>query len=218
MPSRPNFEERERSPKLNRPRPCPKHRSDPKHLWHKIPLTPSPPASFFNDKKMSDDFHKRVEESIQNPQNMGEMTDADAIGTVGSPGCGDMVRMWLKYKVENGEKIIDKATFQSFGCETAIAAASLATELIRGKTPEQAANMSGAELAADLGPLPPTKIHCTQLVEDALRSALSGQAAEAPQSAQPQAEPSSLIDSLNTDRPKESGVKLVFLDSEESKE
>jgi nitrogen fixation NifU-like protein len=162
---------------------------------------------------MSEDFHKRVEDSIRNPKNMGEMTDADAIGTVGSPGCGDMVRMWLKYKVENGKKIIDKATFQSFGCETAIAAASLATELIRGKTAEEAANMSGSELAADLGPLPPTKIHCTQLVEDALRSALSTNTTEAPPAAAAPA-PASLIDSLNNDTPKETGVKLVFLDSD----
>ncbi len=167
---------------------------------------------------MSEDFHKRVEDSIRNPKNMGEMTDADAIGTVGSPGCGDMVRMWLKYKVENGEKIIDKATFQSFGCETAIAAASLATELIKGKTVDEAASMSGTELAADLGPLPPTKIHCTQLVEDALRSALT------PESAEPEVEAASkpadtapaasLIDSLNSDAPKETGVKLVFLDED----
>jgi nitrogen fixation protein NifU and related proteins len=162
---------------------------------------------------MSEDFHKRVEDSIRNPKNMGEMTDADAIGTVGSPGCGDMVRMWLKYKVENGQKIIDKATFQSFGCETAIAAASLATELIRGKTAEEAANMSGTELAADLGPLPPTKIHCTQLVEDALRSALSPDSAEASQTPAAPAPPS-LIDSLNNDTPKDTGVKLVFLDSD----
>ena len=165
---------------------------------------------------MSEDFHKRVEDSIRNPKNMGEMTDADAIGTVGSPGCGDMVRMWLKYKVENGQKIIDKATFQSFGCETAIAAASLATELIRGKTAEEAANMSGSELAADLGPLPPTKIHCTQLVEDALRSALSPEGTEEPQEpdvAKTPA-PASLIDSLNNETPKDTGVKLVFLDSE----
>ena len=167
---------------------------------------------------MSEDFQKRVEDSIRNPKNMGEMSDADAVGTVGSPGCGDMVRMWLKYKVENGQKTIDKATFQSFGCETAIAAASLATELIRGKTPEEAATMSGSELAADLGPLPPTKIHCTQLVEDALRSALTSEGTpptEAPTPASDKA-PASLIDSLNTDVPKESGVKLVFLDSEDS--
>lgn len=176
-------------------------------------LTEGSDDRLLNGSTMSDDFQNRVEESIRNPKNMGEMTDADAIGTVGSPGCGDMVRMWLKYKVENGQKVIDKATFQSFGCETAIAAASLATELIRGKTPEEAANMSGTDLAADLGPLPPTKIHCTQLVEDALRSALTS-GPQKKESAAPAASAPSLIDSLNTDAKDESGVKLVFLDDE----
>ena len=163
---------------------------------------------------MSHDFHERVENSINHPRNMGEMADADAIGTVGSPGCGDMVRMWLKYKNENGKRIIDKATFQSFGCETAIAAASLATELIRGKTPEEAAQMSGTELAADLGPLPPTKIHCTQLVEDALRSALSGPQADPPPQASEAGSPASLMDSLNPESHDASGVKLVVLDDD----
>ncbi len=162
----------------------------------------------------SDKFQKQVEASIRNPKNMGELADADAVGTVGSPGCGDMLRLWLKYKVENGRKLIDKAAFQSFGCETAIAAASLATELIRGKTPEEAAAMSGTELAADLGPLPPAKIHCTQLVEDALRSAL---AAEKTQAAQPPEAPTpaSLIDSLNNEFSQKPGIKLAFLDAEE---
>ncbi len=171
---------------------------------------------------MSEDFQKRVEESIRNPKNMGEMTDADAVGTVGSPGCGDMVRMWLKYKVENGQKIIDKASFQSFGCETAIAAASLATELIQGKTADEAKTMSGTELAADLGPLPPTKIHCTQLVEDALRAALTTDAskdstpAPATSAEETAPAPSSLIDSLNNEPAKDSGIKLVFLDEDKN--
>src|SRR5438128_9520941 len=113
---------------------------------------------------MDSDLQKKIAEAIANPKNMGEMEGADTVGTVGSPNCGDMVRMWIKFKEENGKKVIDQASFQSFGCETAIAVASLATELIRGKTPEEALNYSGAELAADLGPLPPTKIHCGQLV------------------------------------------------------
>ena len=75
-----------------------------------------------------------LQSALSNPQNLGEMADADAVGTVGSPDCGDMVRMWLKYKDKDGKKVIDKASFQSFGCQTAIAVASLATELIRGKT------------------------------------------------------------------------------------
>src|SRR4026208_337262 len=122
---------------------------------------------------MSEDFQKRVTDAMQNPQNMGELSNADSIGTVGNAACGDMLRVWTKFTEETGRRVIGRASFQSFGCETAIAAASLAMELIRGKTPEEALSLRGAELAADLGPLPPTKVHCTQLVEGALRSALS---------------------------------------------
>jgi len=121
---------------------------------------------------MDSDLQKKIADAIANPKNMGEMEGADSIGTVGSPNCGDMVRMWIKFREDNGKKVIDKATFQTFGCETAIAVASLATEMIRGKTAEEAMKLSGEDLAADLGPLPPMKIHCGQLVEGALRSAL----------------------------------------------
>ncbi len=123
---------------------------------------------------MPDDIETKIEEAIKNPQNLGEMKDADAIGTVGSADCGDMLRMWIKFKEENGRKIIDCATFQSFGCQTAIAVASVATEMLKGKTAAEAGAMSGEELAAPLGALPPVKIHCAQLVEGALRNALSG--------------------------------------------
>ena len=117
-----------------------------------------------------------LQSALSNPQNLGEMPDADAVGTVGSPDCGDMVRMWLKYKDQDGRKVIDKASFQSFGCQTAIAVASLATELIRGKTKEEALQMSAAELSAPLGALPPMKIHCGQMVEGALKAALEAEA------------------------------------------
>src|SRR5258706_5718139 len=121
---------------------------------------------------MDNDLQKRMAEVMQNPKNMGELEAADAIGTVGNAGCGEMLRMWIKFKEEKGKKVIDRATFQSFGCETAIAVASLATELIRGKTAEEALAIKTEELAGELGPLPPMKIHCAQLVEGALRSAL----------------------------------------------
>jgi NifU-like protein involved in Fe-S cluster formation len=124
---------------------------------------------------MPSDVENRIEEAIRNPQNLGEMQNADAIGTVGSPDCGDMLRMWIKFKEEDGRKVIDRATFQSFGCQTAIAVASVATELLKGKTASEAKEMSGEELAAPLGALPPVKIHCAQLVEGALRNALSGE-------------------------------------------
>lgn len=123
---------------------------------------------------MSDDLQQRIQQAIANPRNVGEMEEADAVGTVGSADCGDMLRMWVKFKEENGKKVIDRATFQTFGCETAIAVASVATELISGKTVSEALSLSGEELAAPLGALPPMKIHCAQLVEGALRSALAG--------------------------------------------
>jgi len=120
-----------------------------------------------------EDFSKRVENAVKHPKNVGELENADAIGTVGSADCGDMLRMWIKFKDVDGKRVIDKATFQTFGCETAIAVASVATELISGKTVEEVLTMSGEELSAPLGPLPPLKIHCAQLVEGALRSALT---------------------------------------------
>ncbi|HEX8680390.1 MAG TPA: iron-sulfur cluster assembly scaffold protein [Chthoniobacterales bacterium] len=121
-----------------------------------------------------ENLEARIEAAVKNPRNLGEMENADAVGTVGSPDCGDMLRMWIKFKEENGRKIIDRASFQSFGCQTAIAVASVATELLAGKTIDEAKTMSGEELAAPLGALPPVRIHCAQLVEGALRNALSG--------------------------------------------
>src|SRR5262249_12125574 len=121
---------------------------------------------------MSDNLQERIRAAMANPQNMGELADADAVGTVGNADCGEMLRLWVKFKEDRGKKVIDKATFQSFGCETAIAVASLPTELIRGKPPEEALSLKTEQLAGELGPLPPMKIHCAQLVEGALRSAL----------------------------------------------
>ena len=85
-----------------------------------------------------------------------------------------MLRMWLKFTEKDGKKVIDRASFQAFGCQTAIAVASMATELLKGKTPEEARSLKPDELSGDLGPLPPMKIHCGQLVEDALKNALDG--------------------------------------------
>ena len=118
------------------------------------------------------DFEQKVREALASPQNQGEIADADAVGTVGSPDCGDMLRMWLKFTEKDGKRVIDRASFQSFGCQTAIAVASMATELLKGKTAEEARELSANELTGDLGPLPPMKIHCGQLVEGALKNAL----------------------------------------------
>ena len=163
---------------------------------------------------MNDDLQKRIQAALANPQNMGELANADAVGTVGNADCGEMLRLWVKFKEQNGKKVIDRATFQSFGCETAIAVASLATELIRGKTAEEALALKTGELAGDLGPLPPMKIHCAQLVEGALRSALEPRTDPAkdatPAAAGPAANSPTLLDRFS--KPNNPGTKIVFLD------
>lgn len=118
------------------------------------------------------DFEEKIQDALAAPQNQGEMADADSVGTVGSPECGDMMRMWLKFTEKDGQKVIDRASFQAFGCQTAIAVASIATQLLKGKTAEEAQSLSAQDLAGDLGSLPPMKIHCGQLVEGALKNAL----------------------------------------------
>jgi len=162
---------------------------------------------------MNEDLQKRIGEALRNPQNMGELANADAVGTVGNSDCGEMLRLWVTFKQEKGRKVIDRATFQSFGCETAIAVASLATELIRGKTPQEALALKTEELAGELGPLPPMKIHCAQLVEGALRSALEPTAAESkPTPSQNNQTGPSLLDSFS--KPKEGKAKITFLPKE----
>ncbi len=156
---------------------------------------------------MSDDLQQRIQDAIKNPKNVGEMEDADSVGTVGSADCGDMLRMWVKFRDDGtGKKVIDRATFQTFGCETAIAVASVATELIAGKTIEEALSMSGSDLSAPLGALPPMKIHCAQLVEGALRSALAPgtAAAPAPKNA------STLIESFTAPKADARKMKIVL--------
>jgi nitrogen fixation NifU-like protein len=159
---------------------------------------------------MEKDLQAKITEAIANPKNMGEMQSPDAVGTVGSPNCGDMVRMWIKFKEENGRKVIDRATFQTFGCETAIAVASLATELVKGKTREEAMALRGEDLAADLGPLPPMRIHCGQLVEGALRNALTQGEVQTP--ALGQQAPTAGGSLLENFAPAASAKKIVFVD------
>ena len=162
---------------------------------------------------MQTSLEKKIAEVLANPKNLGEMQGADAVGTVGSPNCGDMVRMWVKFKELQGKRVIDRATFQTFGCETAIAVASLATEMIQGKTAEEALAMSSEQLTGNIGPLPPMKIHCGQLVEGALRSALAPDNA-VPTKTQPSAPAENLLTNFSS-QSKNSGVKIVFLEQEQ---
>ena len=127
-------------------------------------------------------FESKVQDALANPKNQGEIPDADAVGTVGSPECGDMLRMWLKFTEKDGKRVIDRASFQAFGCQTAIAVASMATELLKGKTAEEAKHLSAAELAGDLGALPPM---------NPLRPTRGGSAAQRARPTPPRLRPSS---------------------------
>jgi NifU-like protein involved in Fe-S cluster formation len=160
----------------------------------------------------NNDYQKRIEEALRDPKNLGELQGADAVGTAGSAACGDMIRLWIKFKEQSGKRVVDKATFQSFGCETAIAVASLATEMIRGKTAEEVLALSAEQLAPGLGPLPPVKIHCTQLVESALRSALQPQSAPAPS---PPPSAPSLLDKITQPAAPAGKLKVILLDEDE---
>ena len=158
-----------------------------------------------------DEFEDKAREALANPQNVGEMEDADAVGTAGSADCGDMLRMWLKFTEKDGNKVIDRASFQSFGCQTAIAVASMATELLKGKSVAEARELSPDELTGELGPLPPMKIHCGQLVEGALQNALGGAPAES--SSNPGGNASTLAGSLA--KQPTGGIRIVPLEEDE---
>jgi len=145
---------------------------------------------------MDESLEQKIKDAIANPKNMGELADADRMGTVGNSDCGEMLRLWVKFKEDHGRQVIDQASFQSFGCETAIAVASMATELIRGKTAEEALALRHDELTGDLGALPPMKIHCAQLVEGALKAALVSDEQNTETESAPENIPS-LMDSLN---------------------
>lgn len=122
---------------------------------------------------MSAQYSPKVVEHFKNPRNVGEIPDADGVGTVGHPVCGDVVRIYIKLENKNGQLRIAKARFKTFGCTTAIATSSIATELIQGKTIEEALAIKNEDVANALGGLPPIKMHCSVLAEDALKAAIA---------------------------------------------
>ena len=113
-------------------------------------------------------YSDEVMEHFRNPRNVGFIEDADGVGKVGNPVCGDI--MELTIKVENG--VIEDAKFRTFGCGAAIATSSMVTELVKGKTLEEALEMSNKAVVEALGGLPPVKLHCSVLAEQALKSAI----------------------------------------------
>jgi nitrogen fixation NifU-like protein len=113
-------------------------------------------------------YTDKVMEHFKNPQNMGEITDADGVGTVGNPVCGDLMTIYIKVK---GNRLAD-VKFKTFGCGAAIATSSMTTELAKGKTLEDAMKITRADVAGSLGGLPPVKMHCSNLAADALHEAI----------------------------------------------
>jgi nitrogen fixation NifU-like protein len=113
-------------------------------------------------------YNEKVMDHFMNPRNVGEIPDASGIGTVGNPVCGDVMKMYLKIE---GDTIVD-VKFKTFGCGAAVATSSMVTEMVKGKTIEEALTVSNKAVAEALGGLPPIKMHCSVLAEEALRSAL----------------------------------------------
>jgi nitrogen fixation NifU-like protein len=113
-------------------------------------------------------YSDKVMDHFMHPRNMGEIEDPSGVGEVGNPACGDVMRLYLK--IEDG-KIVD-AKFKTFGCGAAIASSSMTTELIKGKSIDEALQISNQAVAEALGGLPPAKQHCSVLAEEALQAAL----------------------------------------------
>src|SRR5512138_2011433 len=113
-------------------------------------------------------YSDKVMDHFQNPRNVGEIPDADGIGTVGNAACGDIMK--ISIKVADG-RIVD-ARFKTFGCGAAIATSSMVTEMVKGKTLDEALTISKQQVAEALGGLPPQKMHCSNLAADALHAAI----------------------------------------------
>lgn len=114
-------------------------------------------------------YSPKVMDHFMNPRNVGEIPDANGVGEVGNPVCGDIMKIYLKVE----DNIIKDVKFNTFGCGSAIASSSMATEMIKGKTLEEAWNLTNKAVAEALDGLPPVKMHCSVLAEDAVHKAIN---------------------------------------------
>jgi nitrogen fixation NifU-like protein len=115
-------------------------------------------------------YSEKVMDHFSNPRNMGEIEDASGVGTVGNAKCGDIMRMYLD--IDEDTKIIKECKFKTFGCGAAVATSSMATELVKGKTIYEALEVTNKAVMEALDGLPPVKVHCSLLAEEAIHAAL----------------------------------------------
>lgn len=115
-------------------------------------------------------YTERVLDHFQNPRNVGELAGANGVGTVGNAKCGDIMQMYIKV---NDDKVIEDVSFKTFGCGAAIATSSIATEMIKGKSLDDALALTNAAVVEALEGLPPQKIHCSVLAEEAIKAAIA---------------------------------------------
>ncbi|MBI4634467.1 MAG: Fe-S cluster assembly scaffold protein NifU [Deltaproteobacteria bacterium] len=113
-------------------------------------------------------YSEKVMDHFQNPRNVGEIKDADGTGEIGNPVCGDMMSFYIKVK----DNVIEDVKFKTFGCGAAIAVSSMVSEMAKGKTLDEAMQITNASVAKELGGLPPNKMHCSNLGADALHKAI----------------------------------------------
>jgi len=118
-------------------------------------------------------YSKKVIEHFKHPHNQGVIKNADAVGQVGNPSCGDVMKIYLKIdKSKKGEKIIKDIKFETLGCAAAISVSSALTDMVKGKTVSQALKITKDQIVKDLGGLPPVKVHCSMLGVEALHQAI----------------------------------------------
>ena len=117
---------------------------------------------------MDEKYTEKVKDHFFNPRNVGEISDADGVGTVGNPTCGDVMTMYIK--VNNG--VITDIKFKTYGCAAAIATSSITTEIVKGMNIQEAKNLTRDNVAEELGGLPTIKLHCSNLAADALKEAI----------------------------------------------
>lgn len=118
-------------------------------------------------------YSKKVMELFLHPHNMGEIKNPDSEAEAGNPVCGDIIKLYLKLgKNEKGEEVIKDIKFQTYGCASAIASSSIVTDMVKGKTLKEALKVSKQEILKELGGLPPIKLHCSALADEALKKAI----------------------------------------------